>query len=120
MDEKLDIITIGEGLIELSSNVSLSMAESLDKYYGGDTLAAAVAARRMGSKVGYITRVGCDYFKEFLMDSWQAEGLDISQVKLTSDTNGLYLLARPAGEPKEFSYYRKKPAGAKLSIDDIS
>lgn len=120
MDGKLDIITLGEGLIELSSNVSLSLAQSLDKYYGGDTLAAAVAAKRLGSKVGYITRVGCDYFKEFLMDSWQAEGLDISQVKLTGDFNGLYLLARPKSGIKEFSYYRKRTAASKLSIEDIS
>lgn len=119
MDEKLDIITLGEGLIELSSDVSLSLAESLNKYYGGDTLTTAVTARRLGSKVGYITRVGCDYFKEFLMDSWQAEGLDISQVKLTDDFNGLYLLARPKSG-KEFSYYRKKTAASKLSIEDIS
>ena len=120
MDEKLDIIALGEGLIELSSDVSLSTAESLDKYYGGDTLAAAVAAKKLGSKVGYITRVGCDYFKEFLMDSWQAEGLDISQIKLTSDFNGLYLLARPKNGAKEFSYYRKKTAASKISIEDIS
>src|SRR5574344_1478867 len=120
MNESLDIVTIGESLIELSSNVSLKQAATLDKYYGGDTLATAVTASRLGSKVGYITRVGCDYFKEFLLDSWQSEGLDISQVKLTSDTNGLYLLARPEGEPKEFSYYRKKTAATKLSIDDIS
>lgn len=120
MDEKLDIITLGEGLIELSSDVSLSLAKSLDKYYGGDTLSTAVTARRLGSKVGYITRVGCDYFKEFLMDSWQAEGLDISQVKLTGDFNGLYLLARPKDGVKEFSYYRKRTAASKLSIEDIS
>src|SRR5574344_2018968 len=120
MDEKLDIVTIGESLIELSSNVSLKQTSTLDKYYGGDTLATAVTASRLGSKVGYITRVGCDYFKEFLLDSWQAEGLDISQVRLTSDTNGLYLLARPENEPKEYSYYRKKTAATKLSVDDIA
>lgn len=120
MNKELDIITLGEGLIELSGNVSLSQAASLDKYYGGDTLATAVAARRLGSKVGYITRVGCDYFKEFLMDSWQSEGLDISQIKLTEDFNGLYLLARPNDGHKEFSYYRKKTAAVKLSIEDIS
>lgn len=120
MNEKLDIITLGEGLIELSSDVSLGLAKSLDKYYGGDTLSSAVAARRLGSKVGYITRVGCDHFKEFLMDSWQAEGLDISQVKLTGDFNGLYILARPKTGAKEFSYYRKKSAASKLSIEDIS
>lgn len=120
MDDKLDIITLGEGLIELSSDVSLSLAGALDKYYGGDTLAVAVAAKRLGSKVGYITRVGCDYFKEYLMDSWQAEGLDISQVRLSDDFNGLYLLARPKDGTKEFSYYRKKTAASKISIDDIS
>lgn len=120
MDEKLDIITLGEGLIELTSDISLSATNTFDKYYGGDTLATAVAARRLGSKVGYISRVGCDYFKEFLMDSWQAEGLDISQVKLTGDFNGLYLLARPKNGPKEFSYYRKRTAASKLSIEDIS
>lgn len=120
MDGKLDIITLGESLIELSGDISLSLAKSLDKYYGGDTLATAVAARRLGAKVGFITRVGCDYFKEFLMDSWQSEGLDISQVKLTSDFNGLYLLARPKDGKKEFSYYRKKTAASKLSIEDIS
>lgn len=120
MGEKLDIITLGEGLIELSSDISLSTAGCLSKYYGGDTLATAVTAKRLGSKVGYITRVGCDYFKEFLMDSWQSEGLDISQVKLTDDYNGLYLLARPKGGRKEFSYYRKKTAASKISIEDIS
>lgn len=120
MNEKLDIITIGESLIELSSDVSLSLADCLHKYYGGDTLATAVAARRLGSKVGFITRVGCDHFKEFLLDSWQAEGLDISQVRLTGEFNGLYLLARLKDGSKEFAHYRKKTAASKLSIEDIS
>lgn len=120
MEEKLDIITIGEGLIELSSNQELSLAPSFNKFYGGDALTTAIAAQKMGSKVGFISRVGCDYFKEFLMDSWQAEGIDISQVKLTEDSNGLYLLARLKNGKKEFSYYRKKTAAAKLSIEDLS
>ena len=48
MGENLDIITIGEGLVELSSNKSLTYAQTLDKYYGGDTLCTAVAAQRLG------------------------------------------------------------------------
>lgn len=120
MEEKLDIITLGEGLIELSSDKSLSLAPTFDKYYGGDTLAAAIAARRLGSKVGFISRVGCDYFKEFLLDSWQAEELDISQVRLTQDSNGMYLLGRPKNGEKEFAYARRKTAASKISVDDIS
>ena len=57
MNEKLDIITIGESLIELSSPKSLAYADTLEKYYGGDSLCTAIAAQRLGSKAGYITRV---------------------------------------------------------------
>lgn len=57
---KLDIITIGESLIELSTNAKMSQAGCLYKYYGGDAIATAIAALRMGSKVGFVTRVGND------------------------------------------------------------
>ena len=120
MNKNLDIITIGESLIELSTNEHLSSALTLEKYYGGDTLTAAVAASRMGSNVGFITRVGDDVFKDYLLESWKGEGLDISQVKISQEHNGLYFIARPAGCPKEFSCYRKRIAPSKLSIDDIS
>ncbi|MFA6989708.1 MAG: sugar kinase [Candidatus Gastranaerophilaceae bacterium] len=120
MSEHLDIICIGESLIELSTNESLTYAKILNKYYGGDTITAAIAASRLGSNVGYITRVGNDYFKDFLLDSWQAENLDTSHVKLVEGTNGLYFISRLQSGEKEFAYYRKKTAATNLSIDDIS
>lgn len=120
MSEKLDIVTMGECLAELSTNAKLSNAECLYKYYGGDVLATAIAALRMGSKVGFITRVGNDAFKDYLIDSWQSEGLDISQIKLANESNGLYIIARPTLHEKEIVYYRKKTAASKLSIEDIN
>lgn len=116
---ELDIITIGESLIELSTNAKMSQAGCLYKYYGGDAIATAIAALRMGSKVGFVTRVGNDSFKDYLLDSWQAEGLDISQVKLTDEPNGMYIVARPSIQEKEVVYYRKKIASSKLSLEDI-
>ena len=105
MEEKLDVITIGESLIELSSDTHLSETDCLKKYYGGDALATAVSASRAGSRVGFITRVGDDVFKEFLLRSWREEGLDISQVKSSPEPNGIYFIARPEGCKKEFAYY---------------
>jgi len=120
MTEKLDIIVIGESLIELSSNESLYYANTLNKYYGGDTLATAIAALRMGSRVGFVSRIGMDCFKDYLLDSWQSEGLDISQVKPVNGFNGLYIISRISCEEKEFAYYRRKTAATHLCIDDIS
>ncbi len=120
MDKSLDIVTIGESLIELSTNEHLNDADSLKKYYGGDALATAIAAARMGSEVGFITRVGDDVFKDYLLNSWNHEGLDISQVKISQEQNGVYFIARPQGSCKEYAYYRKRTAPSKLSLDDIS
>jgi 2-dehydro-3-deoxygluconokinase len=120
MNEHLDIICIGESLIELSSNESLTYAKTLNKYYGGDTMTAAIAASRLESHVGYITRVGNDYFKDFLLDSWHVENLDTSHVKLVEGINGLYFISRLQSGEKEFAYYRKKTAATNLSIADIS
>ena len=119
-NQSLAIITIGESLIELSSDTNLSNTKCLYKYYGGDSLVSAVAASRLGAKVGFITRVGNDPFKDYLMDSWVSEGLDISQVKISNEPNGFYFITRPSVQEKEIIYYRKKVAQSKISIDDIN
>lgn len=119
MTEQLDLITIGESLIEFSSNESLTFADNLQKYYGGDTLCSAITVLRLGGKAGYITKVGLDPFKDYLLDCWQNEGLDISQVKLVKGYNGIYFIARPVDSEKEFSHYRKKTAATYISAEDI-
>ena len=121
MNQKLDIITIGESLIELSTDKSLTTASSLDKYYGGDTLTTAIAALRLGSKVGFISRIGIDCFRDYLLESWQEEGLDISHVKPVQGVNGLYMIALGQDcSEKQSLLYRKKSAATNLSIEDIS
>lgn len=119
MPENIDIIGIGECMIELSTTESLTYAETLKKYYGGDTVSTLVSAARLGSKTGYITKIGTDTFKDFLLDSWQAENIDTSYVRLVDGYNGLYILSRQESGEKEFAYYRKKSAATTLSIDDI-
>lgn len=118
-DKIFDLITIGESLIEFSTNQKLAEAECLHKYYGGDSLVVAIAARRLGSNVGFVTCVGDDPFKDFLITNWQKEGLDIEHVKVVNSQNGFYMVSRTDVHDKEFIYYRKKIAPAKLSLEDI-
>ncbi len=119
-DKLLDLITIGESLVEFSTNQKLENAECLHKYYGGDSLVTAIAAKRLNSKVGFITALGNDPFKGFLLNCWEKEGLNLDHLKHVDGKNGLYMVSRAENEEKEFIYYRNKIAPAKLSIDDIS
>ena len=114
----LDVITIGESLIEFSTDKSLSCADTFIKYYGGDTLAVAISALRSGSKVGYITKVKNDGFGEYLLDAWQSEGLDSGQVKFADFQNGVYFTGQK-NQKAEMQFYRKKTAASALCIDDI-
>ena len=118
-DKQFDLITIGESLIEFSTNQKFKDAECLHKYYGGDSLVVAVSAKRLGSNVGFITCLGDDAYKDYMLTSWQNEGLDIGHVKIVDENNGIYMVSRSPGEEKEFIYYRKKIAPSKLCIDDI-
>lgn len=119
MENKLDLITIGEGLVELSSRQSLTYADTLNKYFGGDTLTTAIAAARSGAKVGFISKVANDAFRDFLVGGWATEGLDISRVTCIDGHNGVYFVAGHETGNKEFAYYRKKTAASMLSVRDI-
>lgn len=118
MYDNLDIITIGESLIEFSTDKSLNAADNFTKYYGGDTLAVAISALRSGLKVGYITKVKNDGFGEYLLDCWQSEGLDSGQVKFADLQNGIYFTGQKNGSV-EMQFYRKKTAASTLSVSDI-
>ncbi len=117
--QKLDLITIGESLIEFSTNQKLSQAECIHKYYGGDSLVVAISAKRLGANVGFITCLGEDPFKNFMLENWKKEGLDTGHVRITNLPNGFYMVSRTDIHDKEFIYYRKKIAPSKLSIEDI-
>ena len=81
MEKTLDIITIGECLLELSTNEYFENAKSFNLSFGGDVITSAVAAKRLGSKVGIITSIGDDYFKNPLINKLNQQELDISNIK---------------------------------------
>lgn len=119
-EKRFDLITIGESLIEFSTNQKLSDAECLHKYYGGDSLVVAIAAKRLNSNVGFITCLGDDAFKDFMLKHWKDEGLNTEYVEIVNAQNGFYMVSRTDIHEKEFIYYRKKIAPSKLSSENIN
>ncbi len=97
----------------------MATTPSFHKAYGGDTLNVLVAASRLGSSTGYITRVGNDPLAPYLLESWRGEGIDVSQVKLVDGFNGLYFISLlPAGQ-REFTYYRRGSAASTMEPADL-
>ncbi len=122
----LDLICIGEGMVELSSLKETAYATEFTKAYAGDALNTAVAAKRLGNSVGFITGFGDDPFAHGLRQLCQSEGLDTSGAKVfAGEQTGLYLVGNPVGsssaedDKKEYLYYRKGSAASKLSPQNI-
>lgn len=118
MENQIDLITVGESIIELSSDKDFKDATCFDKFYGGDAIVTAITASRFGVKTGYITCVGDDPFKEFLLNEWKKENINTDFVRTVPEQNAIALISRHDGKPKELALYRKKTAAQKLSLDD--
>lgn len=117
---EFDIVSIGECLVELYSEKSFADTEIFRKDYGGDTITVLVAASRLGSRTGYITRVGEDHFAPFLLQGWLNERIDLSLVKVIPGLkNGVCFDSAFSGGGHNTAYYREGSAASTLSVDDI-
>lgn len=107
-------------MLELSCEGDLRVARVFNRSFGGDTLNTAVAAARLGSSVGYVTRIGNDAFALALQELILKEGIQISPNRPTKGPTGLYFVSVDNEGQREFVYYRQKSAASMLSPEDIS
>jgi 2-dehydro-3-deoxygluconokinase len=116
----MDILTLGEPLMEFSEMKNEEMGGSYLPGFGGDTSNFAIAAARQGAKVGYLTRVGTDTFGDQFLDLWRSEGVDTSLVVQDSESStGIYFISH-SKEGHQFAYYRKGSAASLMSPEDIT
>ena len=118
MEKSLDIIAIGECLIELSSNDYFENSNQFNISFGGDIITSAIAARKFGAKVGLISSIGDDYFKNKIIEQLNNFEFDISNIKIYPEKNGLYLCSKT--DKNELITYRRKVASNYLSLDDFN
>lgn len=113
----IEIITLGEPLIEFSADREGSLCNSnlFVQGFGGDTSNFAVSAARSGARVGYITSIGSGPFGDALMELWRKEGIDLASVHRTDKyKTGLYFISRNNGK-HEFTYHRKDSAASRMT-----
>lgn len=116
----MDIISLGESMVEFFCEGPISQATTFRRSVGGDTMNTIIAASRLGSKCGYITRLADDQFGEYLLNKWKSENIDVSNVKSVSEGfNGIYFISLLAAGQREFIYYRAGSAASTTTPLDL-
>lgn len=116
---ELDVISIGECMIEMFCEGPLATTDTYTRTFAGDTMNMLVAASRLGARTGYVTHVGNDPFQEFLTEAWRSEGIDLRYATPLDRPNGLYFISILSGGEREFTYYRAGSAASFLEPGDI-
>ncbi|MCC6193175.1 MAG: sugar kinase [Burkholderiales bacterium] len=113
-----DLVALGEPLVEFNQARSADPSAYLQGF-GGDTSNMAIAAARLGARVGYLTRVGDDAFGRMFRDLWAREGVDTAGVAIDPEApTGVYFVAHgPQGH--EFSYLRGGSAASRMRPDTL-
>ena len=115
----LDVLAIGEPMLEFNQRGAASGEGDYLPGYGGDTSNFAVAAVRQGASVGYFTRLGNDTFGDRFMSLWEREGIDASAVQRDPEAaTGIYFISHDeAGH--HFTYYRSGSAASRMRPGDL-
>jgi 2-dehydro-3-deoxygluconokinase len=114
-----EILSIGECMIELFSEEPIEVADTFTRSLAGDSFNILVAAQRLGTSTGYVTRLGDDPFAGYLLQTWQNEGIDTSHVKTVAGFNAVHFVALLPDGDREFVYYRKGSAPSTIEPDDL-
>jgi sugar/nucleoside kinase (ribokinase family) len=106
----LDVVTIGSCFVELASpepGVSVGEARSLLKYTSGAATIAALGMRRLGARVGVISKVGDDELGQGLIAHLDALGIDTSHIgKVAGQLTSVSLAWADGRGAKTFYFYR--------------
>ena len=118
----LDIITVGELLIDLTQT---RIDEGGVRHYaanpGGAPANVAVAAARLGARAGFIGKVGHDTYGDDLQAVLERSGVDVSGLYRTglALTTQAVVSVAPSGE-RSFAFYRNPGADTLLTEQEVA
>lgn len=129
IDDKrsLDLVCLGRLTIDLNPISSegfkpLKDVHKFEKYVGGSPANIACGITRHGLKAGFIGRVSDDQFGDFVVEYFQKQGIDTSQIKRCQhgEKLGLTFTEMLSSTQSSILMYRNQVADLQLCVDDIS
>ena len=116
------LYSVGELLIDFQSVgvASLKDTQQFVKKAGGAPANVCVQAVKLGQQATYLTKVGCDAFGEFLVETLANEGIDVSYIsKSTQHDTSLAFVSFAENGEREFSFYRRNAADLYFTENDF-
>jgi len=118
----IDLVTMGETMAAMAPNEvgSLKYLNHFSKYIAGAESNVAIGVKRLGFKLGWISKLGKDPLGDYVEFFVRGEGVDVSQVRRDAEhrTGLLIKEMHTTKEPKVF-YYRDNSAASHLAKEDI-
>ena len=117
---KLDVLAVGETMVDFISHErvnSLRTAEHFTRYLGGQPANVAVYVAKLGARSAVLSRVGADYFGDFLEEQLQRHGVSTRALLRTEEepTTNTFV-TRTVGVP---DFQVNRGADALLSMHDV-
>jgi 2-dehydro-3-deoxygluconokinase len=115
----IDVVAMGEVLVELRSDAPVRDATEYHRSFSGDALNAAAAAAAAGARTALFTAVGEDDLGDSIVAYLQGLGIDTRWVVRVARPNGLYLLRPDVNGEREFHYWREGSAASGIGPADV-
>lgn len=109
---KVDLVCLGEPLLELNETKAGVYTEGV----GGDVNNCAIAAARSSLSVGMLTALGDDPFAATIRNLWQQENIHADLVETSpSAATGMYFICHDE-QGHHFTYARKHSAASQFTL----
>jgi len=115
MVNAFDLICLGEPLVEFNQQPGGMFRIGI----GGDVSNVAISAARHGITAGFISKVGDDVFGSEIINKWNFEGIDYTNVEVSpNEETGIYFVTHDESGHK-FSYRRSNSAASKYHASNL-
>lgn len=116
---RLDVVVLGEVLVEFSSLTPLADGATVRLGFSGDALNAAAAAVAAGADTALVARVPDDDLGDALVARVAELGIDTRWVRRLPGGHGVYVTHADPDGRREFAYARSGSVGSTLSAEDL-
>jgi fructokinase len=120
----MSVVCMGELLIDfvaLEHGVSVGEASGFQKAPGGAPANVAVAVSRLGLESAFLGQVGDDPFGHYLADVLEAEGVNISGLRFSTEARTpLAFVSLTAEGERSFVFYRHPSADMLMRPDQVA